>query len=232
VSIEKTYEIVFERETAKTVSRYVSRGFFGARELPQAAARMVLTREFGVLVGIPIVLLGAARWVPERILGWDGVMLSQGLVGLAVVWLLAGLVRIARYGNTSGIGCFSRDAPGARGALVGGLRMRLDRRARKLWIAGLLVEPQVRGAGIGTALILAAFKLALRDAARGPITVTVFAPSHPASKAIVARQLGGTQAVLVSQPLSEEVRRTIDRLEAALAESKFSWTLAETPLFP
>jgi GNAT superfamily N-acetyltransferase len=231
VSTGETFEIVFEPAVARRVSRYVARGFFSPRELPQALARMVLTREFGIMVGIPSALLVVARLLPERIFGWDGVMLSQGLFGLAVLWLLAALARIANYGRTSGIGCFARDAAGARGALVGGLRMRLERRARKLWIAGLLVEPQVRGARIGTALMLAAFKLALRDAAQGPVAVTVFAPSHPASKAIVARQLGGAQAVLVSQPLPEEARRTIERLEAALGESAFTWTLGETLLF-
>jgi GNAT superfamily N-acetyltransferase len=231
MSAENTLEIVFEPLVAKRVARYVARSFFGPRELPQALARMLLTKEFGVFAGVPIALLLGAQLIPDRIFGWDGVMLAQALFWLAVLWLLAALARIGRYGRSSGIGCFAQDAGGARGALVGGLRMRLERGARRLWIAGLFVEPEARGAGIGTALVLAAFKLALRDAARGPVTVTVFAPSHPASKAMVARQLGGAQAVLVSQPLSEEARRTIERLETALGESAFTWALAETLLF-
>lgn len=226
------FEIVFEPRVGKRVSRYVARGFFGPRELPQALARMVLTREFGIMVGIPVVLLAAARLMPEQVFGRDGVVLSEGLFALAVLWLLAALARIGRYGRSSGIGCFALEAAGSRGALAGGLRMRLEKRARRLWIAGLLVEPQARGARIGTALVLAAFKLALRDAARGPVTVTVFAPSHPASRAIVTRQLGGMQSVVISQPPSEDARRTIERLESALAESAFRWTLGETPLFP
>lgn len=144
------FEIVFEPATARAVSRYVARSFFGPRELPQAAVRMVLTREFWVFAGLPLVLLLAAQFV-------------QALLPIAVLWLLAGLVRIARYGRARGIGCFVRNADGSRGARVGGLRMRLEKGARKLWIAGLMVEPHARGRGIGTALVLAAFKLALRE---------------------------------------------------------------------
>jgi hypothetical protein len=55
VSTGGTFEIVFEPGVARRVSRYVARGFFGPRELPQALARMVLTREFGIMVGIGVI---------------------------------------------------------------------------------------------------------------------------------------------------------------------------------
>jgi GNAT superfamily N-acetyltransferase len=147
------------------------------------------------------------------------------MIVLATAWLLVGLVRIARYGRSSGIGCFAVDGSGARGELVGGLRLRLERGRRRMWIAGLLVEPQARGAGIGTALMLAAFRLAQREAVRGPVTVSVFAPTHPASRAIVARYLGGEQDVLVVEPLSEKARQALERLEAV--QASFRWTIAE-----
>ena len=66
--------------------------------------------------------------------------------------------------------------------------------------------PLPRGAGIGTALMLAAFRSAQRDAARGPVTVAVFAPTHPASRAIVEKHLGGAQKLVVGEPLSEQAR--------------------------
>lgn len=216
------FAIVYSPASAKSVSRYVTRGFFGPRELPQAFARMLLTGEFGLFVGIPITLLLAARLVPDT--------LSLILTGVAVVWLVAGLVRISRYGASSGIGCYVLDAGGSQGKLVGGLRMRFERGRRRIWIAGLLAEPDWRGAGIGTALILAAFRLAQKQVAHGPVTVSVFAPSHPASKAIIEKQLGGLQTIQITDPPSEALNHTIERLELALRKSPstFEWQLSDT----
>jgi GNAT superfamily N-acetyltransferase len=216
---EHRLEIVFAPETARQVSNYVVRGFFSLGELPQALTRMLLTREFGIFVGVPLLLILAAHTLPGKLAGQDSFTLSQVLNGTAAFWLLAGLVRISRYGHSSGIGCFALDAEGTCGALLGGLRLRLQRSSRKLWIAGLLVAPEARGAGISTALVLAAFRLAQQESEHGPLTVSVFAPSHPASKAITAHQLGGMQTIEITHPPSEEVRQTIERLEAALARS-------------
>lgn len=222
----RQFQIAFEAGTRKSVAAYVVRGFFSPRELPQALARMLLTAEFGGFIAIPVALLLIARWLAAGLPDAGG--LAPLLEGLAVLWLLAGLWRIARYGESAGIGCFALDAAGRRGALVGGLRMRLQSRRRKIWIAGLLVEPSARGNGIGTALVLAAIHLAEQEAVRGPVGIEVFAPSHPASKAIVAKQLGGRQRLSVSVPISDEVRLVIERLEASLgesADSEFSWQL-------
>lgn len=159
-------------------------------------------------------------------------MFSLALTVAAVCWLVAGLLRISRYGPSSGIGCYILDSGGSRGKLVGGLRLRLERRSRRLWIAGLLVEPSWRGAGIGTALVLAAFRLAQCQAAHGPVSVSVFAPSHPASKAIIARHLGGMQSVPVSEPPSDALILTLARLEQALhnSASTFEWQLSEAEI--
>lgn len=154
------FAIVFDPASARSVSKYVVRGFFSPREFPQAFARMLLTGEFALFVGIPLALLLAARFVPET--------LSLILTVVAVGWLIAGLVRIGRYGPSSGIGCYVLDSGDDQGKLVGGLRMRLERSGRRLWIAGLLVEPSWRGEGIGTALMLAAFRLAQKQVAYGP----------------------------------------------------------------
>ena len=218
---DRHFAIVYSAASAKSVSKYVTRGFFGPRELPQAFARMLLTGEFGLFVGIPIAFLLTARFVPDT--------LSLILTGVAVVWLIAGLVRISRYGPSSGIGCYVLGADGSQGKLIGGLRMRSERGSRRIWIAGLLVEPGWRGAGIGTALMLAAFRLAQKQVAHGPVTVSVFAPSHPASKAIIERQLGGLQTIQITDPPSEALNHTIERLEQALQKSlsTFEWQLSD-----
>jgi len=227
------YAIVYSRATDKAVAGYVTRGFFSLREFPQAFARMVLTGEFGLFVGIPLVLLVAARLVEQLQPRAD--MVATWLTIIAVFWLIAGLVRISRYGRSSGIGCYVLGPNDAQDQLAGGLRMRLERRGRKLWIAGILVEPEWRGAGIGTALILAAFRLAQHEAARGPVTVCVFAPSHPASRTIIEKQLDGMQTIEVTLQPSDVQKHTKDRLEQALSKSQsaFIWRLADTdqPLF-
>jgi GNAT superfamily N-acetyltransferase len=210
-------EIRFEPRLGKKVARRVALAFFGWREFPQAFARMVLTREFALLAGIPALLLVVARFTE-----------SDLLTVAAVLWLLGSLVRIASFGYASGIACLARDADG-RERLVGGLRLRVQRRARRLWIAGIHVDPGFRGAGIGSALILAAFRLAREEATQGPILVSVFAPAHPASKAIVARQLAGMQDVPVDEPLAEETRRVLQALEPAA--TGFSWQLAPARFF-
>lgn len=221
------FAIVYSPATARSVSRYVTRGFFSPRELPQAFARMLLTGEFGLFAGIPIILLLAARLIQNTLLSRAAEMLSLALTGVAVAWLIAGLLRISRYGPSSGIGCHVLDADGSHGKLVGGLRMRFERRSRRIWIAGLLVEPDWRGAGIGTALMLAAFRLAQKKMADGPVTVSVFAPSHPASKAIIEKQLDGLQTIKVTEPPSDTLTHTIERLEQALqrSSSTFEWHL-------
>ncbi len=219
--------IVFDPVSGKSVAKYVVRGFFGLRELPQALARMLLTAEFFIFAGIPLILLLTANIIPALFSSHDTETISLSLTIIAVCWLVVGLIQISRYGPGSGIGCYVADPDSSRCKLVGGLRMRLDRRERRLWIAGLLVEPSCRGAGIGTALMLAAFRLAQQQAAHGPVIVSVFAPSHPASKAIISRHLGGAQVIQVTAPPSDELDRTIARLEDALRGSPaiFKWQL-------
>ena len=210
-------EITFEPRLGKKVARRVAAAFFGWREFPQAFARMVLTREFALLAGIPAAMLVVAH-VTEW--GW--------LTVAAVLWLLASLARIASFGYASGIACLAL-RPDGREELVGGLRLRVQRGSRRLWIAGIHVDASFRGAGIGSALILAVFRLAREEAGSAPVLVSVFAPAHPASKAIVARQLGGMQDVPIGEPLSEEARRVLDALEPAA--KGFSWKLAPARFF-
>jgi GNAT superfamily N-acetyltransferase len=220
------FAIVFSPDCSREVSKYVVRGFFGLHELPQALTRMILTAEFALFVGVPLVFLLVAYWFP---MAWPyAEAVSPGLTGVAVAWLIAGLLRISRYGPSSGIGCYVIEPNGHRGALVGGLRMRWERRRRCLWLAGLLVEPKYRGGGIGTALMLGAFRVAQQEALQGPVTVSVFAPSHPASKAIVERHVGGRQSMRVSVPPSEELLRVLGDLEGALGRSvgNFAWQLS------
>lgn len=181
---------------------------------------MVLTREFILLAGIPGILIVAARFLPE--------LASQIVTVAAVIWLVAALVRIASFGYSTGVACLAVGADG-RGEIVGGLRLRVQRRGRRLWIAGIHVDPRFRGAGIASALILAVFRLARQEATRGAVLVSVFAPAHPASKAIVERQLGGMQDVPVAEPLAQASRKVLESLEPAAA--RFSWELAPARLF-
>ncbi len=213
-------QITFDRALGKKVARRVALVFFTWREFPQAFARMVLTREFILLAGIPGVLILVARFLPETA--------SQVITAVAVFWLLAALARIASFGYSTGIACMAL-SPDGRERMVGGLRLRVERRARRLWIAGIHVDANFRGAGIASALILAVFRLAREEATSGAVLVSVFAPAHPASKAIVERQLGGMQDVPVAEPLAEASRKVLESLEPAAA--RFSWKLAPARLF-
>ena len=217
---EPSLQITFDPALGKKVARRVALAFFGWREFPQAFARMVLTREFVLLAGIPGVLIVVARFLPE--------LPSQVVTAVAVIWLLAALVRIASFGYATGIGCIALYPDGTQ-RLVGGLRLRVERRARRLWIAGIHVDPCFRGAGIASALILAVLRLAREEAARGGVLVSVFAPAHPASKAIVERHLGGLQDIPLAEPLAADSRKVLESLEPAAA--RFSWKLAPARFF-
>lgn len=218
-------------KAGREVARHVVRVFFGFRELPQALGRMLLTREFRWFVGFPVLLLLAAQLTTRLAYGQSAAAVSLGLNGLAVVWLIAGLVRIGRYGPSTGIACYAINADGQPGALVGALRMRLERGRRRLWIAGLVVDPAWRGRRIGTALMLGALRLAQEEAKRAPLVVSVFAPSHPASKAIVAKYLHGMQTLQVSAPPPANLCQMIDELEAAVDRSgiEYRWQLDKPP---
>lgn len=223
----RQFAIDYSVARGKAVAGYVTRGFFSVREFPQAFARMVLTGEFGIFVGIPLILLVAAHFLQQL---RSGATVAQILTICAVLWLIAGLLRISRYGRSTGIGAYLLNPDGSLGLPVGGLRMRLQQHGRVLWIAGLLVEPEWRGAGIGTALILAALRLAQREAVHGPVTFRVFAPSHPASRAIIAKQLGGLQTLAVTSQPSDTLQQTLQNLEQALSRtaSTFDWRLDAT----
>jgi hypothetical protein len=64
----------------------------------------------------------------------------------------------------------------------------------------------------------------------GSVTVAVFSPTHPASKAIIEKHLGGLQTIAVSDPPAEELSRTMGQLEQALQKSAsaFEWRLSDS----
>ena len=187
----------YEIRVDPAAARYVVRGFFTIRELPQAVARALFTREFLVLVVAPVALAVASHFA-ARI----------PLLVAAAAWMLAGLAWSLRAGKNVGIGCF------ADGRLVGGL---LVKRARaRITLSGVIIDPAHRGAGIFPALLLAAFRLA------GPgTTIAVFGTAHPASKHVVEKYLYGHRSILVDPSPGTPYSRSLALLESEASSFRF-----------
>jgi hypothetical protein len=210
------FEIRLDPETSKATSRYVVRGFFTPREFPQAFWRFLFTREFLLPVGIPGAIVLTVNLLPlfSTAPVLETVLVAGTAVGVA--WMLGGLVWSLSLGKSIAIGCFAPGENGERTRLVGGLRLKAASRRRRLCLAGALVDPGMRGKRVFTALMVAALRLAREEAARGPVIVTPFAPTHPASVRLVNKYLGGVHRLAVDPAPDSAFSKALDRLEAEL----------------
>jgi len=189
----ETYRVAFDPASSRAAGRYVVAGFFSPRELPQAVVRAFLTSELYLFIGLPVLaLLGTyllpVTWRPAAMIG-------------VIAWLLGGAVYLLMLGKSRGLALFNSE-----GRLVGGLRMKVSR--RKLWLAGILVDSSMRGKGMFPALLLGAWRLAA--SAGRPLTLSVFAPAHPASKRMVEKYLHGKMRIETGSP---EYAATLKLLE-------------------
>lgn len=197
------FEIVHDPATSPAVGRHVVRQFFTPRELPMAMLRALRTPEFILFVGAPVVVLSVGRWLLDD-LKW------LRLAGVVAAWLVAGAVWMLTLGKGHGIGCYDG------GRLVGGLRMKVSR--RRMWLAGILVDPACRGNGMFPALLLGAFRMAAEAARERPLTVSVFAPAHPASRRVVEKYFDGKLFLPVDPAAGSAFARTLAKLEAEVKE--------------
>lgn len=179
-----TFEIVYDPGRSAAFSRYVVSRFFTPRELPRAVARSFFTRDFLFAAGLPLGILGAGYLAPVG--RW-----KEGLFGAALVWLVLAALRLLSLGRSRAVGCLAPD-----GTLAGALRLKVSK--RRLLVAGVVVEPAWRGKGVFTALLLAAFRLAAREAE--PPALSVFAPAHPASKHVVEKYFAGALSLPAGGP--------------------------------
>jgi GNAT superfamily N-acetyltransferase len=210
------YEIYFNPRKSRRVARYVTLGSFSARELPIAIWRMVLTRDFIFSAGIPALILFFGKIIHGSLsLEKTGML----IMGIAVIWLLAALVWILRFGKTYGIGCdFSGENPEKK-TLVGGLRFKFAKRKRIIRIAGILVDSQHRKKGIFTALLLALFRMAIQEAQkegsknRSPMRISIFAPGHPASRRVVHTYFHDRQTLILELDKENIFAKSLKRLE-------------------
>lgn len=193
------------------VSRYVVGRFFTPRELPQAVARALFTRDFLLTAGLPVLLSAAAYALPDDRPLWGGFSPRQAAFAAILLWLSLAAVLLLTLGKSLAIGCTGTD-----GRLVGGLRVKASGRKRRLCLAGVVVEPDCRGKGIFTALLLAAFRQAARDRERGPLALTVFGPAHPASKHVVEKYFDGALVLPVETAAGERFARSLAALESEL----------------
>ncbi len=175
-----SYRISFAPGASRAAGRYVVRGFFAPRELPLAMLRALKTREFVLYVGLPLAALAGTYALP---VDWQ-----PAAMWIVIAWLLLGAALLLTLGRGEAVAVYSGER------LVGGLRLKVSRRRRRLWLAGILVDPDLRGKGMFPALLLAAFRLA--ESAR-PLTIEVFAPAHPASRRMVEKYLEGKTTIPV-----------------------------------
>ena len=101
-------EIRYDPDTSRLVEKFVIRRFFSPREIPQALWYALFTREFLLLVLVPVGIVVSGLFA-------DSEWIRYGTAALSVAWLLTGLIIVLRAGRNRGIGCFSGEE------LVGGL---------------------------------------------------------------------------------------------------------------
>lgn len=223
IPLRMDFTVAFDPADSARVSRFVVGRFFTPRELPQALGRALFTRDFLLTAGIPLALCGAAYLLPEehRVIAFAAV----------IAWLAVAAALLLAMGKSHAIGC-----TGAEGTLAGGLRLKVSKGKRRICLAGVVVEPDFRGKGIFTALLLAAFRLAARERERGPVTLTVFGPAHPASKHVVEKYFDGALALPVETEAGSTFSKSLAALEEevrALAEKGVThrFTLSDRGLF-
>jgi len=175
------------------VSRFVVGRFFTPRELRQAVGRAIFTRDFVLTAGLPLLLSAVASWLPDDRTLPGPLSPKQAAFAGVLLWLVVAAGLLLSMGKTRAIGCVGPD-----GRLVGGLRLKVSRSKRRICLAGVVVDPEYRGKGIFTALLLAAFRQAERDRERGPLTLTVFGPAHPASRHVVEKYFRGSLVLPVA----------------------------------
>ena len=210
------YEISFNPRKSGKVARYVTFGSFSPRELPIALWRMLSTKEFIFCAGIPasMLVLGKILYAPAS-LEVTGML----IMSIAVIWLIVALVWILQFGKSYGIGC---DFPGdnlEEKGIVGGLRFKYAKRKRIIRIAGIIVDPQNRKKGIFTALLLALFRIVIREAQkedsekRSPMRVSIFAPGHPASRRVVHTYFDDQQTLIIDFGEESIFTKSLKQLE-------------------
>lgn len=209
------YEIVFNPEASRTAVRFVTSGSLSLRELPAELWRMVYTRDFFVYCGVPVILLILGKAAASVSASMQHVEIALTVV--AVIWLLAGLVFIYRFGRTFAVACFFADEGTGGKRIAGGLRVRADRRNRKIRIAGVLVDENHRNRGIFSALLLALFRLAAdrpsKEAGLAPVHIMIFAAAHEASIAVDRRYFGGSGDIAVDNDPNSRFMKSMGLLE-------------------
>lgn len=84
------------------------------------------------------------------------------------------------------------------GALIGGLRVAVDRQQRRVTLIGIYVTPQARGLNLAGFLVRALLvELEAEIRRGGAVTVDSYLPVHPASRRLVAK-LGARSVTYVS----------------------------------
>jgi GNAT superfamily N-acetyltransferase len=207
------FRIEFNETSSRAAGRYVVRGFFTPREIPQAVVRAFLTRELYVFIGLPLLVVIGAYFIPDAWeLSWR-IPPRQTLFAVVMAWLMANAIYLATLGKSEGIAVMDSD-----GRLVGGLRLKVSKRRRVVWMAGILVDPSLRGKGMFPALLLAVFQLASDAAKAGPLTLEVFAPAHPASKRVVEKYFGGKTTIPVESAAESTFAKSHAMLDAEVRE--------------
>lgn len=225
------FDVAYDPTRDARVSRFVVGSFFTPRELPQAVARAVFTRDFILTTGLPLLLCGAAFLLPDENTAGSWWTPRKIVLAVVVAWLAIAAGLLLSLGKSRAIGCTA-----AGGTLAGGLRLKVSAKRRRILLAGVVVEPSFRGKGVFTALLLAAFRLAARERANGPLALTVFGPAHPASKHVVEKYFGGALILPVELAPDSPFSRSLAALEEevralAAKDVVHRITLAERSVF-
>jgi GNAT superfamily N-acetyltransferase len=181
----RRYIITPEQPDDTTIDRFVRRGLVSGREGWRAVGRYLFSGYFLLTAVLPagglILLVVTARFF----IGTNPLVNLCLAGGPFLLWLVFQVVRRGRAGRVVCLGCRTDgDGPGR---LVGGMRLLLNEKRRRVLIAGLYVDPAHRRRGILSALLLGLFRWLARQPGLSDCRIRMLAPVHPASRQIRKR---------------------------------------------
>lgn len=214
----RRFVIACEDGDGSATAVFIRRGLLSGREGRRNVLRFAFSPHVLLTVALPAAgwaLLTAAAFLlfgPFRLIN-----LSLALAPF-LGWFVFQAARRARDGRVVCLGCFR--GHGRPGPAVGGMRLLVNEKRRRLLIAGLYVDPAERRQGVLTALFLGLLRWLERRPELAGCRIHLPAPIHPASAKMEERYCGRSKDD--RRNIRADLERRVDARRQAGIEYSYS----------